>query len=64
MRIETWAANNLADVAADLMSGGRVDVLDEDGAKLVEELNAIGKSAKAARYWHVDVASEDHQIRR
>lgn len=34
MRIETWAANNLADVAADLMSGGRVDVLDEDGVRL------------------------------
>lgn len=34
MKIETWAANNLADVSADLMSGGHVDVLDEDGVRL------------------------------
>ena len=34
------------------------DVLDEAGARLVEELNALPTRGKPARYCHVDVASE------
>lgn len=34
------------------------DILDDDGNRLVEELNAMPTKGKPSRYWHVDVASE------
>ncbi len=45
-------------LAAEGASIAVFDILDDDGAKLVEELNAMAGNGKPARYWHVDVASE------
>ena len=45
-------------LAAEGASIAVFDVLDKDGTKLVEELNAMPGAGKPARYWHVDVASE------
>lgn len=45
-------------LAAEGASIAVFDVLDDAGARLVEELNAMQTAGKPARYWHVDVASE------
>ena len=45
-------------LAAEGASIAVFDVLDEAGARLVEELNALPTRGKPARYWHVDVSNE------